>query len=394
MLSAVVGGCALVPTLDGELIALAPPAVAVSPLAPPPRTEPEARVPRQIAREVGDVYVSAPLERRLAAIVARLSPFSDRPDLRYSVTILDSPAVNAFALGDGQLFVTRGLLALANDTAEIAAVIAHEMGHVSARHAAARTEQAETALLVQRVVADVTRDRRAAERALATSALSLASFSRAQELEADRIGIRTLMRAGFDPFGAVRFLEGMDRYLGTVGAGAPGGASDPEGILATHPTTPERLAAALGEARLQIETGERGEADREGWLGAVDGLVYGDDPRRGAVRGRAYLHPTLRFAFEAPPGFRLENTLRAVLGTGPDGQALRFDTVRVPAGTALERALADSATPEFMLDAIETREVDGLPAAIAVGRSPAGCSASRWCAVARRSTASSSRWAP
>jgi predicted Zn-dependent protease len=344
-----------------------PPRVAALPVPAPPRPEAvPARVPPAVARNFGGIYEAPDLERRLSAILARLVPVSDAPGVRYSVSVLNTPVVNAFALPDGQLFVTRGLLALANDEAEAAAVLAHEMAHVSARHAAARIEQAQNALLGSRVLQAVTGDRQLSQAVLTSSALSLASFSRAQELEADQIGIRTVFRAGFDPYGAIRLLENMER---SGGLRPTGGGSGDGGFLATHPSTPERLATALATAR-QFAGPDVGARDRDTYLRVVDGMLYGDDPRSGLVRGREFLHPQFGFAFTAPSGFTLENTQRAVLGVGPDGAAFRFDTVRVPPTVALTEALSASAQPDLAMEGIEPLDIPGLTGATGVGRAP------------------------
>src|SRR5207237_4305505 len=153
----------------------------------------------------------ARLEALITQTVDKLVGASERPNLRYKVTILNSPAINAFALPNGQLYVTRGLLALANDTSELASVLSHEMAHVIARHAASREDQVKQAALVSRVASDVFNDPQMGALALAKSKIALASFSRGQELEADGIGVGISSRAKFDPYGAVRFLTSMGR---------------------------------------------------------------------------------------------------------------------------------------------------------------------------------------
>ncbi|MES2905460.1 MAG: M48 family metalloprotease, partial [Pseudomonadota bacterium] len=171
------------------------------------------RVPVDVVKSVGGLYEAPDLERKLASIVDRLRKSSEKPNLRYSVTILNSSAINAFALQDGQVFITRGLLALANDEAELAAVLAHEMAHIEANHTIERMDQAHSAMLASKVVMSVLGDKRAAQSMLVSGALSLASFSRKQELQADKIGIRMAAGAGYDPYGAARFLENLDRYM-------------------------------------------------------------------------------------------------------------------------------------------------------------------------------------
>ena len=166
---------------------------------------------QRILASYGGVYENARLQDEIGKLVDRLVTASERPNLKYEVTILNSPAINAFALPNGRLYVTRGLIALANDRSELASVLAHEMGHVIARHAEIREEQARQAAIVGHVVSDVLSDPQMGALALAKSKLTLASFSRAQEFEADGIGVGISARAGFDPYGAARFLNDMQR---------------------------------------------------------------------------------------------------------------------------------------------------------------------------------------
>ena len=218
------------------------------------------------------------------------------------------------------------------------------MGHVIARHAELREEQARQADLVSRVVTDVVTDPEAGALALAKSKLALASFSRAQEFEADAIGIGIAARAGYDPYGAVRFLTSMEHnselkpeQSSAINPAAPD-------FLSSHPATPERITNALANARQYRRRPPTARQDRAQakatYLGDIDGIVYGEDPSEGFVRGRRFLHPKLGFTFTAPDGFTLDNTAQAVLGVKHGGgEALRLDVVRVPAEQTLAEYL-------------------------------------------------------
>ena len=319
---------------------------------------------QRILASYGGVYEDAGLQDEIGKLVDRLVAASERPSLKYKVTILNSPAINAFALPNGRLYVTRGLIALANDRSELASVLAHEMGHVIARHAEIREEQARQAAIVGHVVSDVLSDPQMGALALAKSKLTLASFSRAQEFEADGIGVGISARAGFDPYGAARFLTDMQRNADLK---STGGATDPRAVdfLSSHPSTPDRVKNALANAR-QFSGPGNGERDHADYLASINNLVYGDDPSEGFVRGRRFVHPKLAFSFLAPPGFTLDNTAQAVLGL-KDGsrEALRLDTVRVPA----EQSLADYLKSGWLenVDAASVQEftVNGFPAATA-----------------------------
>lgn len=342
----------------------------LSSVLPPaaPRIENTAsRVPEQVAQNIGGIYEAPELERNIATIISKLRRASSQPHLHYSAVILNSPSVNAFALPSGQVFVTRGLLALANDEAELAAVIAHEMAHVEAQHTTQRMEQANNALLASRVVMSVLGDAEAAQASLVTSAMSLASFSRQQELKADEIGIRMAAQAGYDPHGGARFLENLERAnaLEKLRQTSKG---DGSGFFASHPSGPQRVAAAIYNARQWGARGS-GETGQEGYLRHLDGLIYGVDPSQGVVRGRRFIHSRLGFAFTAPEGFALENANDAVMGVARGERALRFDILD-SGERNLEDVLQATAAEDLQIDKITPLKINGFRAVTALGHSP------------------------
>jgi predicted Zn-dependent protease len=318
----------------------------------------------RILAAYGGSYDDDRLHLMLTTTVDKLVLASERPDLKYQVTILNSPAVNAFALPSGQLYVTRGLIALANDHSELASVLAHEMAHVLARHAAIREDQARQAALVNRVATDLLSDPQLGALALAKSKIALASFSRAQEFEADGIGVGISARAGFDPYGAQRFLSsmGQNSHLRAQRAHIDPRAPD---FLSSHPATPERVSNAQANAR-QFAAPNASARDKNEYLAQLEGLVYGEDPSEGFVRGRRFLHPKLGFTFTAPEGFTLENTAQAVFGVKDGGeQALRLDVVRVPAEQGLSEYLVSGWIENIDSNSVAEFNVSGFPAATA-----------------------------
>src|SRR6516165_10646530 len=275
--------------------AMAPPAAPAKPnrtITPTPATE---REHERILSSYGGNYDDPKLEALVSKTVDRLVAASERPDQAYKVTILNSGAVNAFALPTGQLYVTRGLIALASDTSELSSVLSHEMAHVLSKHAAMREDQARQAAIVARVVTDMSNDPEVTAFTLAKSKLTMANFSREQELEADEMGVAISAHAHFDPYGASRFLTSMERN-----AALKAGRSS--------------LDPRAQSAARQYTSPENTERDREDYLGAIDNIVYGEDPSEGFVRGRRFLHPKLGFTFQAPDNFTLDNTAQAVIG--------------------------------------------------------------------------------
>lgn len=317
----------------------------------------------QLVASFGGEYRGPNALRLVSEVTDRLVRATERPDETYAVTLLDSAVINAFALPSGRLYVTRGLLALATDTSEIAAVLAHEIAHVTLRHASARSELALRSQLVSKVVADVLNDPETGAQIRSQSRFALARFSRDQELEADRIGVRTLARAGYDPFAAGRFLTALSRT--TAMKTGTGVAGEPD-MLATHPGTAERIILVTRSARL-IGAPGLGVDERSRYLAAVDGITYGDNPDDGIVRGRRFLHPGLGIAFEVPEGFSVDNTRSAVLGTTNEGsRRMLFDQVETKVGQSLEEVL--KATWNDGIEALENRIVAGHPAVVALSR--------------------------
>lgn len=286
----------------------------------------------KILATYGGEYSDEKLEKAVAKVVGNLTTVSGNPSQLYRITILNSPNVNAFALPGGYLYVTRGLLALANDSAELAAVLAHEMGHVTANHGIQRQQAEEADEVAAQVVNEVLGDPSLKKTVEIRSKLSLAQFSRNQELEADVIGIRSSGQAGFDPYAAARFLQSMAAFSGFRSVS---GANDASlDFLASHPNTPQRIELALRHARAFGQPGF-GTRDRDSYLAGIDGLLFGDTPEEGFVRGHTFLHPGLGISFSVPQGFVIDNSTAAVTASGPGDMAIRFDGVQLQPGASL-----------------------------------------------------------
>jgi len=272
----------------------------------------------------GGVYSNQKLEELLAVIVGALVTHSNDPTRAYDITVLNSPSVNAFALPGGYLYVTRGLLALANDAAEVAAVLSHEMAHVTANHGVERNQKVAVQGVADRVVNDVVSNRIAGRVAQESTRRRLIAFSQRQELQADALGIALLGKAGFDPFAGARFLVAMERYSAWRSASQ----LSPENMSTSHPSTPKRIELARRHARSVGPPGT-GQTKRKRYLEGIEGILWGDRSKDGFVRGSRFSHTKLGITFSVPAQFDLSNRSDAVLASGPDQTALRFDTARV-----------------------------------------------------------------
>jgi predicted Zn-dependent protease len=359
--SALVAGCQVIGGGTPEHVE---PVAVVSPRPPSPAEEAVigARENPRVVAEYGGIYSEAEVEAATARVVARLVAASDDPSRTYKITILNSPVANAFALPGGYLYVTRGLIALTSDSSELAAVLSHEMAHVLLNHAVARAKLAEQNKLVEQVASDVISDPATSQSTRAGSRSTLATFSRNQEIEADRVGITIAGRAGFDPFAASRFLDKLESYAAF--RSALGKRDDAQSFLATHPATQDRRERALAVARQFGAPGVNQRGD-DGYLAALDGMVYGDDPSEGFVRGQEFLHPRLAIGFRVPENYRLENTKEAVLAAAGADTAMRFDGVTVNSDVAPTEYLASGWINGLVDGSIRAATAGGLPAATA-----------------------------
>ena len=326
----------------------------------------------QVLQQFSGAYPDEALQRYVERLGERLVEVSDVPGQDFIFTVLNSELPNAFALPGGYVYVTRGLLALAENEAEVAGVLGHEIGHVAARHAAQRQTQATGAGILATlgtIGAAILGGETAAQLAQQVGGLGaeawVAGYSRDQELEADDLGLEYLVEAGYDPRALATFLRKLDletelrrRLSGQEGEAA-------FGWFATHPRTLDRVERVAAEV---AEDAGGGGLGRDAYLERIDGLIYGEDPAQGLVRGRRFMHPELGFAFEAPPGFQLRNLPNAVVGSDGSGRIMRFDAARVAPGRDVVDYVAEDwarALRGAQLRNLRGVEVNGVPAATA-----------------------------
>lgn len=329
-----------------------------------PRAALAARQHPQILASFGGEFKDEKTERLVVRIAGALTETTENPQQSFRITILNSDAINAFALPGGYLYVTRGLLALATDASEVAAVLGHEMAHVTANHGLERQKREEAEEIAGRVVSEVlTDDRAAGLAALARGKLRLAALSRQQELQADEIGIRTLGEAGYDPYAAARFLTSMENYSHFLSATPE--VDQSLDFLATHPSTPQRVALAKEHAAKFGGQGKVGETGRDYFLDGIDGLLYGDSPDEGYVRGQTYLHPGLGIRFDVPDGFRIQNKVESVQAIGPNDTTIRFDGVADSSHPSLTDYIASGWVTGLDKATIQALTINGMDAASA-----------------------------
>ncbi len=287
-------------------------------------------------------------------------------DGQCTFTLVNSDVINAFAVPGCYIYVTRGLMAIVNSEAELAAVLAHELGHIVARHSQRQQQRSMWRGLGVAAVQLITGSERLTQIAGAAAGLFTLRYSRAQEFEADDLGVTYLHDAGYDPYAAVDMLDALGRQESFMmqTRGRDEARSIPPWAR-THPLTTERTARAREMARDTGVAPDQLPEKELAYLREVDGMLYGDDPEQGFVTGRSFAHPIMRIAFEAPEGFTLTNSPQAILIEGPDGVRGEFAGGQLPPGglAAYTEALLGQLVGNARVEVgdVQPAIVNGLP---------------------------------
>ncbi len=276
----------------------------------------------KILTEFGGDYKDMPaLNTYITSVGQFVAATAERQDVNYTFTVLNTADINAFALPGGYVYVTRGLLGLAVNEAEVAGVLGHEIGHVNARHTAERLgqqQQAQVGVLAGVLLGTLLGGEQGGQLGgqLGTEAAQgyLGKYSQEQEFEADSLGVRYLKRATYDPQAMATFLSALnaDTHLEAELAGNAA-AADNYSMKQSHPRTADRVQQAISQAGA---TSPGALVARNEFLSKINGMIWGDDPKDGVIKGRDFVHPSLRFAFTAPQGMKLVNQPDQVVGQG------------------------------------------------------------------------------
>jgi predicted Zn-dependent protease len=286
----------------------------------------------QVRQEMG-VYEDAELQRYISELGLRMAKLSERPNLPWRFTVVDDPAVNAFAIPGGFIYVTRGILPFFADEAELAGVLGHEIGHVTARHSAqqyTRTVGGVIGLTALGVFVPAARPfGQLGEQALGVLFLK---YGREDELQADELGVRYTSAGGWEP-------DAVPSVLTTLGR-LDEAAGDRDGVPNWLSTHPEPLAR-VKEVQTFVQTAKAGRTDfrrdPEALLTRIDGLIWGDNPKQGIVRGSTFLHPDLRLRIDFPSGWEVRNSPQQVAAKAPDADVfLILQAVQKPQGRDIQ----------------------------------------------------------
>ena len=319
----------------------------------------------QIRAEMG-VYADSAWQEYVQSVGMRLARVSERPNLEWHFAVVDAAAANAFAVPGGYIYITRGLLAHLDSEAEMAGVLGHEIGHVTARHSA-RAYTREASVGIGAAITSIFFPEAAPYAAAAQTGLGVLflKYDRNQEVQSDSLGARYAAAAGWQPAGMSDVLETLGRMsAGTDRRGVPN-------WLATHPQPADRVVKVADEVRALEATRPASQwaVNRDQYWQRLNGLMYGDNPREGIVRGREFVHPDMRFRLAFPERWSVTNGKQQVTARPPEIRDAMMSLELVPdaQGASLEQVAVGSMNKSGFrrLDGGSTR-INGLQAYVGV----------------------------
>ena len=310
---------------------------------------------KSAADEMG-LYPEPQLQEYVASIGLKMAKASERPTLPWAFTVIDDPVVNAFALPGGPIFITRGILGHMSSEAQLASVLGHEIGHITARHSVRQLSRAQLAQ-VGLLGAMIARPELQGLGDVGGQALGLLflRFGRDDETQADELGFRYMTSQGYDPSEMAEMFRTLDRTSGGEGR-------TPQ-WLSTHPDPGNRVARTQERIAAWPRPAETPVINREPFLRHLDGLVFGDDPREGYFRQQVFFHPTLKFRLEFPDGWKTQNARQQVAGVSASQDAVVVLTLAGKEG-ATQAARAFGASQNVRVLDSSTEAVNGLSATV------------------------------
>ncbi|MFW5831490.1 MAG: M48 family metalloprotease [Prolixibacteraceae bacterium] len=308
------------------------------------------------------LYEDEELSRFITEKGKEMGEISHRPNLEYHFRVLDSPVVNAFAVPGGYVYFTRGILAQFNNEAELAGVLGHEIGHITARHTVSQQskQQLGQILLIGGMIASE-EFRQFADYAMQGMQLLFLKYGRDAERESDQLGVEYSTKIGYNSHEMANFFNVLHKMqMESESGGVPT-------FLSTHPDPADRLERVheLTEEWQDSIPRDNYLVKENEYLRMIDGIVYGEDPRQGYVEGNTFYHPELRFKYPVPSDWKVQNMPMQVQMAPSDGSALIVFSI------AQENALnsaAENTLKNLQLNVVDTKrtDVNGMPAIVTV----------------------------
>jgi predicted Zn-dependent protease len=319
----------------------------------------------QIVQTMG-VYDDARLQEYVQQLGETLAKQSHRPELDWKFTVVDTDDVNAFATPGGFVYISRGLMHYLASEAELAAVLGHEIGHITARHSAQRQSQSTVAGVLGAAAAIFTGQPAVGDLANIAGQAVISGYGREQELEADRLGAEYLARTGYDPDAMIRVVRVLKEQEMFERDRARAEGRNPRiyhGVFASHPDNDKRLQEVVAAAA-KVEGRATGDAvNVEAYLRRIDGLAFGSSRRQGMVRDNRFYHADFQFTMAFPQGWKVQNDPNQLLAASPDRNHVMLLTAQAPpAGLTNPRDFTLRGLGDRRLDRSENLTINGLDA--------------------------------
>jgi predicted Zn-dependent protease len=314
----------------------------------------------QILAEYGE-YPEPKLQEYLNNIGQRMAKISHRPNLPFHFKVVDSDVVNAFAVPGGYVYFTRGILAHFNNEAQLAGVLGHEIGHVTARHGAQQQskQMMGQVLFIGAMIASPQLAQFGEQLSQGMQLLFL-KFGRDHETQSDELGVAYSSKIGFDAKHMADFFGTLDRLSG----GAEGRLPT---FMSTHPDPGDRnkKVRAMAIDYQQKNPNQAYDVNRESYLKLIDGIIYGEDPKQGYVVDNVFYHPDLKFQFPIPKGWKYQNSPQQFQMASADGKAMML---LIPSAEKTPEAAAQAFATQYKLTVTDRKNttINGLPAVIQV----------------------------
>ena len=327
----------------------------------------------QILKQYGR-YEDEQLQMYVSEVGQKIAAKSHRPDLQFTFTVLDSDEINAFALPGGYVYITRGIMAYLNSEAELVAVLGHEVGHVTARHAVRQQAGATAAGVGTTLIGILTGSTGLMQVADLASTALVSGYGRDMELEADSIGAQYLDRLGYNPeamIDVVRLLKNQEQLEVKMAREEGRKPRVYHGVFSSHPDNDTRLKEVVASAGKVNPTDAIRSSNREPYLARISGLPLGPSREQGVVSGSRFYHADMGFTIAFPSGWSVQNTPDKIVGASPQKDAvLQLYVMGQPPNTGPKEFLSRNLR-NIPLANPEELKVNGLPGYTAIARDDA-----------------------
>jgi predicted Zn-dependent protease len=322
--------------------------------------------------QFGGVYDDAQLQAYVNEVGQRAAKVSQRPDLQYTFTVLDSEEINAFTTGGGYVYITRGIMNYLNNEAELEAVLGHEIGHVCARHPVRQQSKSVLSGIGAAAVGIFTGSADLAGLANYAGAALVSGYGRDQELEADRLGAEYLVKTGYSPshmVDVVRLLKNQELIEIQRAREEKRKPRVYHGVFASHPDNDLRLHEVVATAQKQTTAADPRDPERDKYLRTIEGLPMGTSRAQGTLKGNRFYHANLGLTIVFPSGWQVENRADRLIAMSPNKESIIQMQTQAPPPNTGPREFLSRMLAQYSAGQAQPLEVNGLQGYTTIVRS-------------------------